>query len=176
MIFAAGLWVTEAMPAFAVALVVIALEIAILGRVDGVFATSDTDWDIAFRATDIIINGGVSSGLTDEPTRTGIGAAYLAIETFADLETVDTSLLEQDSVNGFVLGNWDTYTGDPFHLIVPTPGRILVIKTHDGKYAKMEILSYYKDAPVEPDAWVDEERYYTFDFVYQPNEGVITFE
>ncbi len=46
LIFAAGLWITEAMPAFAVALVVIALEIAILGRVNGVFATGEKDWEI----------------------------------------------------------------------------------------------------------------------------------
>jgi len=49
LIFAAGLWVTEAIPAFAVALLVIALEIAILGRVNGVFATSDTDWEMFIR-------------------------------------------------------------------------------------------------------------------------------
>ena len=46
LIFAAGLWVTEAIPAFATALVVIGLEIAILGRPDGVFATSTKDWEV----------------------------------------------------------------------------------------------------------------------------------
>lgn len=38
MVFAASLWVTEAMPAFAVALLVIGLQIAILGRPGGVWA------------------------------------------------------------------------------------------------------------------------------------------
>lgn len=38
MVFAAALWVTEAMPAFAVALLVIGLQIAVLGRPGGVFA------------------------------------------------------------------------------------------------------------------------------------------
>lgn len=38
MVFAAGLWVTEAMSAFAVALLVIGLQIAILGRPGGVWA------------------------------------------------------------------------------------------------------------------------------------------
>lgn len=37
-VFAASLWVTEAMPAFAVALLVIGLQVAILGRPGGVFA------------------------------------------------------------------------------------------------------------------------------------------
>lgn len=44
LLFAAALWVTEAIPAFAVALLVIALEIAILGRPGGVFATDPGQW------------------------------------------------------------------------------------------------------------------------------------
>jgi len=51
---------------------------------------------------------------------------------------------------------------------------VLVIRTHDGKYAKLEILSYYENA--EPNATFDNYRYYTFDYVYQPNEGETSFE
>ena len=36
----------------------------------GQITTSDTDWDVAFRATTIIVNGGVSLETIDEPTRT----------------------------------------------------------------------------------------------------------
>ncbi len=47
LLFAAGLWVTEAIPAFAVALLVMALEIAILGNPRlGIFATKANDWQI----------------------------------------------------------------------------------------------------------------------------------
>jgi len=46
LLFAAGLWVTEAIPAFAVAILVIGLEILILGRPGGVFATGAKDWQI----------------------------------------------------------------------------------------------------------------------------------
>ncbi len=142
----------------------------------GMETISATEWDIAFRGTSIIINGGVSFGTTDEAERTGNAAAYIATGTMATVDAVNTSSLEQDSVNGYVLSNWYTYAGPPTHLISPTAGKILVVRTHDGKYAKLEILSYYKDAPDSPDAFVDEERYYTFNFVYQPNEGVTTFE
>lgn len=41
---AALLWITEAIPTFAVALLVIGLEIAILGRPGGPFATTPDDW------------------------------------------------------------------------------------------------------------------------------------
>ncbi len=44
LLVAAGLWVTEAIPAFAVSLLVIGLEIVILGRPGGVFAESTKDW------------------------------------------------------------------------------------------------------------------------------------
>jgi len=46
LIFAAGLWMTEAIPAFAVAILIIGLEILILGRPGGVFATGPKDWQM----------------------------------------------------------------------------------------------------------------------------------
>ncbi len=49
MLFGAGLWISEAIPAFATALVIIALEIAILGNPNGVFATGPKDWEMFIR-------------------------------------------------------------------------------------------------------------------------------
>ncbi len=141
----------------------------------GQTTTSATDWDIAFRATSIIINGGVSSNTTDEAERTGNAAAYIATGTMTSITDVNTASLAQDSENNYVLDDWYTYAGPPTHIIAPTPGKILVIRTRNGKYAKVEILSYYKDAPNTPDAFADEERYYTFNYVYNPNEGESTF-
>ncbi len=142
----------------------------------GETTTSDTDWDIAFRGTAIIVNGGVISGTLDEPVRNGEAAAYIASSTFDDVTSIDdASLFAQDSASGFAIktgsGNgWYTYAGPPTHLISPTPGKILVFKTRDGKYAKVEILSYYKDLDPSSDS-----RYYTFNYLYQPNDGVTTF-
>ena len=146
----------------------------------GMETDNETDWDIAFRATDIIVNGGTSMGTTDEPTRSGDAGAYIATGTMADVTEVDVNLFTQDSESGYAIisgsGNgWYTYAGPPTYLITPTPGRILVFKTADGKYAKVEILSYYEGAPENPDAFVDQSRYYTFNYVYQPIEGEITF-
>ena len=146
----------------------------------GQTTTSDSDWDIAFRGTSIIINGGASLGTTDEPARTGNAAVYIADGTMSSVTEVETENLVQDSTSSYAIasgsGNgWYTYAGPPTHLINPTPGKILVIKTHDGKYAKVEILSYYKDAPDAPDAFVNESRYFTFNYVYQPNDNVTNF-
>jgi hypothetical protein len=148
----------------------------------GQITTSDTDWDIAFRGTSVIINGGVSSGTTDEPNRTKEAGAYIASGTMATVTEVTTSSFAQDAADGFAIptgsGNgWYNYTGSPDHLILPIAGKILVIKTRDGKYAKVEVLSYYKGAPAEPNVitGTDESKYYTFNYVYQPNDGVTTF-
>jgi sodium-dependent dicarboxylate transporter 2/3/5 len=46
LIFAAGLWMTEAIPAFSVAILIIGMEILILGRPGGVYATDAKDWQI----------------------------------------------------------------------------------------------------------------------------------
>ena len=146
----------------------------------GMETESETDWDIAFRASDIIVNGGASMGTTDEPTRNGDAGVYIVTGTMADVTEVDISLFTQDSGNGYAImsgsGNgWYTYAGPPTFLITPTAGRILVFKTADGKFAKVEILSYYEGAPENPDAFTDQSRYYTFNYVYQPNSGKTTF-
>ena len=148
------------------------------------FATKDTtnsatDWDIAFRGTNIIINGGESQGTTDEPERTGNAAAYIAEATFSEVTSVNTDSFVQDSKESLAIpsggGNgWYNYDRSR-NLISPFPGRVLVIRTRDGKYAKVEIQSYYKDAPGSPDATTDEARYYTFSYSYQPNKEVTTF-
>lgn len=147
----------------------------------GEITTSETDWDIAFRGTSIIVNGGVSLGTTDEPNRTGDAAVYIATGGLASVNQVDTSLFTQDTATGYAIasgsGNgWYSYAGPPSHLITPIAGRVLVIRTSGGKYAKVEITSYYENAPANPNAFTDASRYFTFNYVYQPNQGVITFE
>ena len=146
----------------------------------GLQTESETEWDVAFRGTSIIVNGGTSLGTTDEPERTGDAGVYIFDGTMAEMVAVETSLIIQDSSSGYAIqsgsGNgWYTYAGPPTYLINPTPGKILVFRTRDGKYAKMEILSYYLGAPENPDAFSDPSRYYTFNYVYQPNEGVTDF-
>ena len=146
----------------------------------GLQTESDSEWDVAFRGTTIIVNGGTSLGSADEPERTGDAGVYIFDGTMAEMTAVETSLIVQDSADGYAItsgsGNgWYTYAGAPTYLISPTPGKILVFRTRDGKYAKMEILSYYLGAPENPDAFSDPSRYYTFNYVYQPNEGVLEF-
>lgn len=142
--------------------------------------TSETDWDIAFRGTKILVNGGSEIGLTDEPMRHGNAGAYIVSGTMSSVTSVDPSLFIQDSPQGYAIptgsGNgWYSYAGPPSHLITPIAGKVLIFKTRNGKYAKVEILSYYENAPANPDITVDATPYYTFNYVYQPNPNVTTF-
>jgi hypothetical protein len=60
------------------------------------------------------------------------------------------------------------------NILSPIPGRVMVIRTANGKYAKVEILNYYKGG-VNPAANATDaeksskQRFYTFRFTYQSN-------
>ena len=141
---------------------------------------TENEWDIAFRGTSIIVNGGSSLNITSEPETNGNAGAYIHNGLFTELESVDNDLFLQDSEEGYAIqtgsGNgWYTYTSAPNYLINPIPGRVLVFRTRDNKYAKVEIISYYFDAPENPDSAINESRYYTFNYVYQSELGNTSF-
>ena len=112
-------------------------------------------WDISFSTTTIATSGSVQ----------------LADGIFSSYTTAPTS--------GYVVGNvanWYTYTGTtsvPNHAIFPVSGKIILIKTTDSKYAKVEMISYYKGNPnTSTAAFADlatrpASSYYTFQFAYQ---------
>ncbi|TAI48232.1 hypothetical protein EW142_15905 [Flagellimonas allohymeniacidonis] len=144
----------------------------------GAETTSETDWDIAFRGTTIAVNGGVETGTNDEPIRNGEGAAALVDGIFSEVNSVDGLTFTQDAGAAFAIpsgsdNGWYNYNFMT-NLVTPIPGKVLVFRTHDGRYAKVEILSYYENAPVNPDGFTTPSRYYTFNFVYNPNEGETT--
>lgn len=134
--------------------------------------SATTKWDVGFRGTTIITNGGTSGP--------GVGAAFVFSGTFSDLAKISMdSVFRTDGGPGAYAiptgsGNgWYSYDYAT-QLITPIPGRILVIRTADGKYAKVEIQNYYKGG-ITPDASASDEdkmkkqRYYTFRFAYQAN-------
>jgi hypothetical protein len=132
-------------------------------------------WDIAFRGTTIIVNGGVkfNAESADEPVRTGQAAVSIVSGTFASVTAIpEATTFKQDAnaVYAFPTSGdnmWYDYNGLT-HIITAKAGKVFVIKTHDGKYAKVEFLNYYKDAPATPSATSD-PRYFTFNFAYQAN-------
>ena len=147
------------------------------------FSEGDTvihdNWDVAFSGTTIIVNGGDRYSV-NQPERTGNAAVYIATGVMSDIRTVDLSKLEQDNTSGPAIvddlgisGNgWASYDMST-HIISPIAGRILVFRTHDNKYAKMEILYFY-DSPDPQPSEGDYGGFYTFNYVYQ-SDGGLTF-
>ena len=127
-----------------------------------IVANSDSasdKWDIGFRGTSIILNGGISGP--------GAVEGQVLSNTFAAVTEAPETGYAADSESGNVFGEWYNYNMTD-HTIHPKPGYVLVLHTADGKYVKVEIISYYEDAPAEPQA-EDPSRYYTFRYVYQPD-------
>lgn len=128
--------------------------------------SATTKWDIGFRGTTIITNNG-NSGPGNGGAFVQTGATFSAYTTIA----VD-SIFKTDAAPVYAIptgsGNgWYNYDFAN-NVIAPIPGRLLIIRTANGNYSKIEILSYYKDAPTAPTS-TDAARYYSFQFMYQPD-------
>ena len=139
--------------------------------------SATTKWDIAFSSLKILINGGTSGP--------GLGGAFVHIGSFDALKTISsdsTFAVDNSNASKFAIpqnsSGWYIYNGLT-NLVTPAAGRVLVIRTATGKFAKIEILNYYKGG-VTPDPTASnadkltKQRYYTFRYAYQPN-GSKTF-
>lgn len=133
-------------------------------------------WDVAFRGTTILTNSGTSGP--------GAGGAFVQIGTFDALTAVPAdSVFKTDAspVYAITTGSgkgWYNYDGAN-NLITPLPGRVLVIRTASGKYAKLEITNYYKKgvtpaASASDDEKLHGQRFYAFRYTFQAN-GTKTF-
>jgi hypothetical protein len=132
--------------------------------------SASTEWDLAFKSTTILVNGGASGP--------GMGAAAVLEDTSfaavteappADSFAVDRGTDRMETAIPGGAGNgwydYDFASG----VVSPRPA-VLVVRTADGRYAKVEIESYYRGAPA-PEELDPEEgfRYYTFRYLLQPD-------
>ncbi|MEV4885853.1 HmuY family protein [Chitinophaga ginsengisegetis] len=121
--------------------------------------SATTKWDIGFKATTIIINGGTSGpGKAEAQVITGV---------FSQLVTAPETGYTTDAAAKKAITGWYSYNMTT-HVISPVTGAVIVLKTANGNYAKLEVTSYYKDAPATPDQ-NSISRYYSFRFAYQPD-------
>ncbi len=126
-----------------------------------------TKWDIGFAGTTIITNSGVRGP--------GQGGAIILkdVDFNSVTEAPETGYRIENSLTDLAIpavsGNgWYNYDRQT-HVVSPIPGRVIIIRTADGKYAKLQIISYWKGNPQPIDPYQHKERYYTFKYVYQPN-------
>ncbi len=134
--------------------------------------SASNKWDIAFRGSAILTNSGNGGP--------GVGGAFVYIGLFNDLKTIpsDSTFRTENVPTSYAipLGSnkgWYVYDGLN-NLITPIPGRVLVIRTATGKFAKIEILNYYKGgvtpaASASDNVKMRDQRYYSFRYSYQSN-------
>ena len=153
--------------------------LADLGMISEGDTVNHDDWDVAFRGSTIIVNGGDISS-ADQPNRSGSAAVYIANGVMSDIRIVDVNkLIEDGSTRPAIIDDlgisgqgWASYNQES-HILSPIAGKILVFRAHDHKYAKMEILYYYDSEDPQPSQG-DFGGFYTFNYVYQSN-GTINF-
>ena len=120
--------------------------------------SATTKWDLGFRASTIIANRTAGS----------LGGITVRVGAFQDAVVApDTASAYGAQVSG---AEWYDYANN---LITPTAGRVLFVRTADGKYAKLRILSYYKGQTPSIDPTLG--RYFTFEYVLQ-TDGSARFE
>lgn len=132
--------------------------------------SASTDWDLAFNSTTILVNGGASGP--------GMGGAVVLQDTAftavteappADSFAVDRGTERTETAIPGGAGNgwydYDFTTG----IVAPRPA-VLVIRTADGRFAKVDIESYYRGAPAAEELNPEEGfRFYTFRYLFQPD-------
>lgn len=138
--------------------------------------TLTNKWDIAFRGTTIWINGGSVRFGNGGAIAAG-APAYSGIYPLTNFDTISTAPTEGYGVDNSNTnlaiptgsGNgWYSYDAAQ-NYIQAIPGVVILLKTGEGKYAKLEIMSYYKNSTPDPMPFPTNFRFYTFRYTYQPD-------
>jgi hypothetical protein len=113
-------------------------------------------WDIAVRRFHVIANGGPAfsgtGGIID------LGPVPFDSVTEAPRDGFVETVARRDSVNA-AIDRWYSYSWIT-HLL-ESKEHVYIVRTADGRYAKMRVLSYYCPGAVA--------GCFTFEYVYQPN-------
>nr|WP_121274205.1 HmuY family protein [Pedobacter schmidteae] len=132
------------------------------------------DWDLAF-AKEYNSYVSVNNGTNDQsygfggPGKGGmvvVNQAYDAVKTAPSDEAFTT--------NGITAAGWDSGNGNGWyfyelntHIAVPIKNRTYVLRTAEGKYAKLQMVSMYKGAPATVTDLNWPAPYFTFRYYVQ---------
>ena len=127
---------------------------------------SSRAWDLGFKRTEVIVNGGVSG-----PGETGV--LVLKDTSFEDvLEAPENDYVsDTDQISTFARGDgWYTYTGPPNHWVLPNPKVYVLQIAPDPKaqpaspyhYAKIRFIGYYENNETK-----EGSGYITIEYVLQ---------
>lgn len=145
--------------------------------------SASTNWDIGFNNSGILVNSGVSGP--------GSGGAVVLDVAFNEVTIAPSDGYSVDGAETLAIptgsdNGWYHYTGstgNPAHAIIPLPDKTIVVRTADGNhYAKLQLISYYKDNPdLSSEEYLNNReaypsRHYTFNYVIQLEEGLRELE
>lgn len=130
--------------------------------------SASANWDFGLRFVNIIVNSHASGpGNGGVITQNGVFDSYtMAPTTGYAYDTTSTNLAID---NGLTTG-WYNYD-DNTHAFSPKAGRFFVMKSADGHYAKMEILSV-NYAGFNPPNPTPDSLIYKFRYTYQADGSV----
>ncbi|MDE0484995.1 MAG: HmuY family protein [Candidatus Poribacteria bacterium] len=103
-------------------------------------AATSLKWDLGFKRTAVIVNGGISGSGEAE-------AQVLDDISFEDvLEAPEGDYVsDTDQIATFARGDgWYTYTGPPNHWVLPND-KVYVLRSAAGNYAKLRFIGYYEN-------------------------------
>lgn len=124
-----------------------------LGR--GTVAGAGEDWDVAVKRYRLAINGG--EGFPGEGGVVKVDRPFDEVTEAPATGYLPTRISGGGDTVNAVLDDWYGYSLFS-HLLEPRP-ITFVVRTHDGKYAKLRILGYYCPGP--------EAGCLTFEYAYQ---------
>ena len=136
--------------------------------VDIVDPTTSKAWDLGFKRTQVIVNGGVSG-----PGKTGA----LALEDISFEDVLEAPkeeyVSDTEQIATFARGDgWYTYTGPPNHWVLPNP-KVYVLRIPEDPtaelegpyyYAKVRFIGYYENNETKKGS-----GYVTIEYALQDN-------
>ncbi|MBE9598161.1 HmuY family protein [Pedobacter sp. MC2016-24] len=113
-----------------------------------------SDWDIAF-AKEYNSYVSVNNGNSDQSYGFGGSGKAAMVVVNQAYDAIKTAPLDDEFVkNGVTAVGWDPGNGVGWyfyelntHIAVPVKNRTYVLRTAEGKYAKLQLISMYKGAP-----------------------------
>jgi len=112
---------------------------------------SSLDWDIAFRRYVLRVNSGVGGPSCTEVAQTADGTTFASVTSHDNLAFDTEAYFDQQcqlvpDSSGINSPNTTLATFWQYISCVETTGKVFVVHLRDGRYVKLEVLSYYDPA------------------------------
>ena len=129
---------------------------------------ADGTWDLSFADWLLQTNSGTSAGGQGgaQLAATAFDDAKLAPETgwlVDDIERIGLGSTQRDESTNAALAGWFTVDTTGTGQAIAPQGQVAWLRTHDGKYAKLQILGYY-----HPNG---DQAFYRLRWAYRPDGG-----